>query len=370
MKRHPEIFMRPVTPLLPPGAVLAVCGWSGSGKTTALRALIPRLVGDGLSVAAVKHDAHGIHVDPRGKDSDHLFEAGADVVLRGPEQSLVRSHGGNDGDLFGALASLLRRYDVVLVEGHKGTPLPKVWMESPDGRPCPEGTTGVLHVLPWGGDRVDRLERLVREWLPEAWREAPVCAGILVGGRSTRMGTPKQLLDWDGRPIVERTVEILATRAERVVFLGDGDVPAGCEEVPRIPDPPGLAGPLAGILGAMRWGPGATWIVAACDQPLVDVAALDWLLAQRHPGTWAVLPVGEHGPEPLLALYDARARGILEVMAAGGSLAPRDLAGHRRVATPALPAERRAAWLGVNTPAEYEERRRAHGDTAHAGDPE
>ncbi|MBZ0267545.1 molybdopterin-guanine dinucleotide biosynthesis protein B, partial [bacterium] len=285
----------------PPGAVLAICGWSNSGKTTALRALIPRLVRDGLSVAAVKHDAHGIHVDPRGKDSDHLFEAGADVVLRGPDQSLLRAHEGDGGDLFGALASLLRRYDVVLVEGHKGTPLPKVWVESPDGKARPDDTTEVRHVLPWGDDRVERLERIVREWLPRAWREPPVYAGILVGGRSKRMGTPKQLLDWGGRSIVERTVGILDTCAERVVFLGDGDVPEGCGHLPRIPDPPGLGGPLAGILGAMRWGPGATWIVTACDQPLVDGEALDWLLEHRAPGTWAVLPVGEHGPEPLLA---------------------------------------------------------------------
>lgn len=365
--------MRSSSPQVPPGAVLAVCGWSGSGKTTALRAVIPRLVRDGLSVAAVKHDAHGIRVDPRGKDSDRLFEAGADVVLRGPDQSLVRAHEGDGDDLFAALASLLHRYDVVLVEGHKGTPLPKVWMESTDGAPPPDDVTGVRHVLPWAGDpgaRADRLERIVREWLPGAWREPPVYAGILVGGGSTRMGNPKQLVDWDGRPLTERTVEILGARAERVVFLGDGGVPAGCRDLPRIPDPPGLAGPLAGILGAMRWGPGATWIVAACDQPLVDVAALEWLLDHRAPGTWAVLPAGEHGPEPLLALYDARARGILEGMAAAGRLAPRDLAGHPRVAVPELPAERRDAWRGFNTPAEYEDRRRARGDAARTGDPE
>ncbi|MDP6460361.1 MAG: molybdopterin-guanine dinucleotide biosynthesis protein MobB, partial [Gemmatimonadota bacterium] len=64
----------------PAGPVLAVCGWSGSGKTTLLDRVIPEITARGLSVAALKHDAHGLKVDPRGKDSDRLFRAGADVV--------------------------------------------------------------------------------------------------------------------------------------------------------------------------------------------------------------------------------------------------------------------------------------------------
>ena len=110
--------------LPPKGPVMALCGWSGSGKTTALRELIPELAARGLSVATVKHDAHGINVDPEGKDSDHLFKAGADVFLQGPGQSLIRTHSSGSGtvegeaDLYSALTRLLRRYDLVLVEGH------------------------------------------------------------------------------------------------------------------------------------------------------------------------------------------------------------------------------------------------------------
>ncbi len=340
--------------IVPPGPVLAICGWSNSGKTTVLQALIPRLVDEGLSVAAVKHDAHGIRVDPRGKDSDRLFEAGADVILRGPGQSLLRSHQGDDTDLFRSLASLLRRYDLVLVEGHKGTPLPKVWVQPEDGSAPPDEVTDIRHVLPWGEDRVDQLEAIIREWLPRAWCEPPLYAGVLVGGGSRRMGQPKQLLSYEGKAFVERAVDVLGKRAERVVLLGDGEVPEELSELPRLPDPPGLAGPLAGILGALRWAPDATWMVTACDQPLVDVEALDWLSEYRKPGTWAVLPTGRKGPEPLLALYDARARTILESMASAGVLAPRRLADHARVATPPLPAERRDAWRGINTPDEYD----------------
>lgn len=338
----------------PRGPVLSLCGWSGSGKTTLLREVIPRLVGRGLSVAALKHDAHGVQVDPRGKDSDQLFEAGADVVLRGPGQSLVRSHDGEGAPLPSVVTALLRCYDVVLVEGHKNTPLPKVWVQDSDASEPPADVDDVRLVLPWGEDRAERLERLLNAWLPGAWREAPVYAGVLVGGKSSRMGRPKQLLDWQGRGILERTVDVLGERAERVVLLGDGAVARSAETLPCLPDPPDLAGPLAGLLGALRWAPDATWIITACDQPLVDVEALDWLLDRRAPGVWAVLPSGEKGPEPLLALYDARCRTLLESMAASGVLAPREVAGHPRVSSPRLPEERRRAWQGVNTPAEYD----------------
>lgn len=351
------------SPVAIPGPVLAVCGWSGSGKTTVLRRVIPELVKRGLSVATVKHDAHGIRVDPRGKDSDVLFEAGADVMLHAPGQSLIRTHGrdtvpggAQNGSLAAAVATLLTEYDLVLVEGHKSTPLPKVWVAS-ETEPSPPPEVGeVRAVLPWDGERPGALLRIVDEWLPGAWKAAPVYAGILIGGRSRRMGSPKQLLEVGGRTFLERVVEPLEPFAEALLLLGDGELPESCERLPRLPDPPGLAGPLSGILAAMRWNPGATWIVAGCDQPTIRPEAVRWLLEQRTPGKWAVLPrLSDKGREPLLATYDARARKLLESLAAGGCLAPSALAGHSRTHSPEPPAELRSSWRNVNTREELEE---------------
>ena len=382
---HPFRQPRPSSPpAVPPGPVLAVCGWSGSGKTTTLAAVIPGLVRRGLSVAVLKHDAHGIRVDPEGKDSDLLFRAGADVHLRGPGQSLIRARppsrthgtaaaGGAGGpadrdereaarDLWATLRHLLGDHDIVLVEGHKGTPLPKVWIAA-EGRPeAPPEVTEVRAVLPWDSDRPAALERILDDWLPGAWREPPVAAGVLVGGASRRMGRPKQLLELGGRTFLERTVDSLAPHADRVVLLGAGPVPPGAADLPRLPDPPGLGGPLAGILGAMRWAPDATWLVAGCDQPLISPAAVAWLLDQRRPGTWSVMPrLGAAGVEPLLAVYDARARTLLEAMAATGHLAPSELASHPRTHSPRPDGEISRAWRNVNTPEELERLRREAG---------
>jgi molybdopterin-guanine dinucleotide biosynthesis protein A len=309
----------------PAGPVLAVCGGTDSDRTRALEGLIPRLVADGLAVAAVKHDA----------DRDEL-----------PSM----------------LPRLLHRHDVVLVEGHEGASLPKVWMEGASGDGPPADVTDVLARIPGGDGRLDELERIVREWLPRAWREPAPVAGVLIGGRSSRMGRPKHLLEWEGRTLLEHAVDVLGGRFGQVVLLGDGELPAPLLHHPRLPDPPGLVGPLAGILGALRASPDQPWVIVACDQPLLDETALDWLLDQRTPGVWAVLPRGGEGPEPLPALYDARARALLEAMAHEGVLAPRRLAEHPRAISPDVPPYHRDAWRGMNTRDEYDRLRAAGND--------
>lgn len=345
----------------PAGPVLAVCGWSGSGKTTLLDRVIPEITARGLSVAALKHDAHGLKVDPRGKDSDRLFRAGADVVLHAPGQSLIRRHAPAGGELPSVVAALLGEYDLVLVEGHKGTPLPKVWLRNEAGDDPPPEVTEILHDLPWDSDRPSAFLHLLDSWLPTAWRRPPVHAGVLIGGGSRRMGRPKHLLRVDGRTFVEHAVETLSPLVDGVVLLGSGDLPASCRELPCLPDPPGLGGPLSGILGALRWAPAATWMVVACDLPRIGPEAISWLLDQRAPGVHAVLPRRDAaGVEPLLALYDARVRVLLERLAAARCLAPSALAPHARVQTPIPPKAILGSWQNVNTPEDLARISRPH----------
>jgi molybdopterin-guanine dinucleotide biosynthesis protein A len=183
-------------------------------------------------------------------------------------------------------------------------------------------------------------------------------AGVLIGGTSRRLGTPKALLEIDGETLLERAVRVLSSRVERVVLLGDGPVPPGLI-LPRLADPPGLAGPLAGIVAALRSDPGAAWIVAACDQPALSEEALDWLLAQRTADTRAILPrVDARGVEPLLALYEPGALALVEDLVARGLLAPSRLADDPRCATPRVPAALAAAWADIDTPGDWERFRR------------
>ena len=172
---------------------------------------------------------------------------------------------------------------------------------------------------------------------------------MLIGGASVRMGQPKHLLALHGRTFLERVATAVGTVVREVALLGDGELPVALPVLPRIPDVPGMEGPLAGILAAMRWAPDCAWLVAACDLPRVTPAAAEWLVSQRAPGRWAVVPRGPSGLEPLFALYEPQARRVLEEIASRGLRAPRLLAEHPRAWVAAPPAELLSCWDNVNT---------------------
>ncbi|KFE68604.1 molybdopterin-guanine dinucleotide biosynthesis protein B [Hyalangium minutum] len=111
---------------------LSVIGWSGAGKTTLVERLVPELRAQGLRVGVVKHssDPHPLHRP--GSDTARFEHSGAALVgfaTPAGVQLTVKDEPAK------ALLPLLGRFadavDLVLVEGWKEGPLPKleVWRE-------------------------------------------------------------------------------------------------------------------------------------------------------------------------------------------------------------------------------------------------
>lgn len=328
--------------------VIGVCGYSGAGKTTLVEALIARLRRRGLAVAAVKHDAHGLSVDRRGKDSDRFFRAGATVLVHDGAQAVLRSPRGADSRLREDLLTLLRQNDIVIVEGHKLTPLPlRVWLRGEDRADPPEAAGVFDLTLNRDERRLVAVDALLEARMPLWLRSRPLRGGLLVGGRSTRMGRPKQLMRLGEATWAERAVEALTAHVCGVCLLGSGEVPSTLADLPRLADPPGCAGPIAGMLAAMRWDPEAAWIFLACDMPLMTAEAVAWLLARRRPGAWAVLPhqEGAPGAEPLGAWYDWRMADPLSRVDR-----PQAVVGLPQVSVVPLPSFLLGAWADCNGP--------------------
>lgn len=113
-----------------PVPLLGFVAGSGTGKTTLLTRLIPQLRARGLRCAAIKHSHHDVAVDIPGKDSHRLREAGAaQVMLASPHRTFWIREG--DGQTQPGLSELLEHIDVtavdlVLVEGFRHEPLPKI----------------------------------------------------------------------------------------------------------------------------------------------------------------------------------------------------------------------------------------------------
>lgn len=115
-----------------PVPALSIVGWSGAGKTTLLTKLVPELSARGLRVAVVKHssDAHPLHRP--GSDTARFHEAGAVLTGFAAPSGVQLTTSDAPAD---ALPPLFRRFsgtvDLILVEGWKDGPLPKLelWRE-------------------------------------------------------------------------------------------------------------------------------------------------------------------------------------------------------------------------------------------------
>src|SRR5262252_5438264 len=108
--------------------IIGLAGWSGAGKTTLLAGVIPRLVARGLRVSTLKHAHHSFDIDQPGKDSHSHRLAGATEVLVGSANrwALVHELRGENEPRLPALLARLSPVDLVLIEGYKREPHPKL----------------------------------------------------------------------------------------------------------------------------------------------------------------------------------------------------------------------------------------------------
>ncbi len=118
-------------------AVLGFAGYSGSGKTTLIEQVIALLVSWGVKVSLIKHAHHHFDVDVPGKDSWRHRQAGASEVMVASDQrwALMHELRGEPEPSLDALISHLSPCDLVLVEGFKKDPIPKleVWRREQGG---------------------------------------------------------------------------------------------------------------------------------------------------------------------------------------------------------------------------------------------
>lgn len=103
-------------------------GYSGSGKTTLLERLVPELIDRGVRVSVVKHAHHSFDIDQPGKDSYRHRMAGAQEVLVSSQArwALMAELRGAPELSLDQVLSKLSPCDLVLVEGFKREPIPKL----------------------------------------------------------------------------------------------------------------------------------------------------------------------------------------------------------------------------------------------------
>jgi molybdenum cofactor guanylyltransferase len=178
---------------------------------------------------------------------------------------------------------------------------------------------------------------------------------LLAGGLGKRMGTPKALLQIDGRPILEWILAELTWPGPTMLVTAPAvaDPPGAKQFGSRVIDPENGLGPLRGVLTALENLSTAAVVVIPVDMPNIRQAQLIWLL-QKLDESPQILGVmcrrgAKHAIEPLHCVFRAAAKGVISARLTAGLLSVQDLCaepGFAAVDAPeSWPAE---VWMNLN----------------------
>jgi len=117
---------------LNPQRVWGITGWKNTGKTGLTERLVAHFTAQGLTLSTIKHAHHDADTDHPGTDSFRHRAAGArQVILSTPRRWALMHEGGPEPILADHLARL-SPVDLVLVEGYKSAPHPKIECHRPE----------------------------------------------------------------------------------------------------------------------------------------------------------------------------------------------------------------------------------------------
>lgn len=127
--------------------IVSIVGRKNAGKTTLAVALASEYARRGRRIMTIKHGHHPADVDRSGSDTwRHFHEGHAErVLMASPDLRVLFERTPDDYDPIGLVRRYMDGADVVLIEGFKAAPLPKVevFRQSTADRPLydPASTT-------------------------------------------------------------------------------------------------------------------------------------------------------------------------------------------------------------------------------------
>ena len=177
---------------------------------------------------------------------------------------------------------------------------------------------------------------------------------VLAGGKSTRMGRDKGLIEYHGKPQREYVFEMMDDVCEKT-FLSFREGQENESELPVLHDTFTGLGPFGAILSAFREHPNQAWLVVACDLPLLDKKTLDYLFKNRNSSKLATAFYNPETdfPEPLITIWEPRSYPILYQFLAQGYSCPRKVLINSDIEM--LKIDETAVLKNVNKPEELAE---------------
>jgi molybdopterin-guanine dinucleotide biosynthesis protein A len=178
---------------------------------------------------------------------------------------------------------------------------------------------------------------------------------VLAGGKSSRMGTDKGMIDWHGKGQRYHAADLLIQQCENVfISCRTGQQQEMSVNYAALPDQVVDCGPFGGVLSAFMRQPDVAWLVVACDLPMLDLQSITHLIQNRDDKSIATAyqSTADGLPEPMLVLWEPAAYPFLRAAYKSGNTSLRHLLMHSpvKLLTPDDPR----VLTNVNTPEDVE----------------
>ncbi len=134
--------------------VFGISGWKNSGKTGLTVRLVEEFTRRGLRVSSIKHAHHDFDIDKPGADSFRHREAGAHevAIVSGTRFAIMHELRGAAEPRLDDILARLAPADLVLVEGYKREPVPKIEARRLESRSREPLAPGDPHIVAIAAD--------------------------------------------------------------------------------------------------------------------------------------------------------------------------------------------------------------------------
>ncbi len=302
---------------------IAFSGYSGSGKTTLIEKLMKRL-SKTYSIAFIKNDIHGFQMDKEGKDTYRIYHAGADsAYISSPKERAYLSKKPLNYSIF---KQELLLYDIVIIEGYKDENIAKYLISDYEKVKNLDFKLNkyknLLGVIVNNEKKLKDIKTFNRNDIDAIYddivtninsKKTKLDALILVGGKSSRMGEDKGLIDYNGKIQVDFLYNLLSPFVNNI-FVSVNPSQAVLPEYNKfnlIKDKIQEIGPIGGITSAFFNNKKNAFLVIACDIPLVNEKMLNELIKNRNFLKFGTFFSSEYKFEPLLGIYEPKSFNFL-----------------------------------------------------------
>lgn len=177
---------------------------------------------------------------------------------------------------------------------------------------------------------------------------------ILAGGKNSRMGSDKGMLEVEGKKIVDRIIDVMKPLVHEIIIISNGENYNNLG-YPVYKDLIKDCGPMGGIYTALNHSKTDKILVSSCDMPFISESILKPLVDEADNADIVLPRHSENNLEPLCAVYSKSCFSKFADLLKRGDWKMKDALKYFKLKKIPFPESENPEhyFLNVNTPAEY-----------------